>query len=185
MVDTKKGDPFGNPEVTYIGDEKVWRQYADATHAGDMKVWRQHREATHIGDVNSLRQQTEVTHVGDEKVRRSGSTCVISTACATAMGLSDDCEELTILRKFREDHLLHGSPLGNAVLQQYEVTSRRILDWVERQDNPASLYADLYQRLVGGTIGLIKDGKAGEAISHCVAVIRDYERRAMTQGDGR
>jgi hypothetical protein len=102
------------------------------------------------------------------------SICFISTACIEVMGRPDDCEELMMLRQFREDHLV-GKPIGEAILFEYKEISRTILSWIERQKNRAALYRDLYNRLVLGSVILIKEGKTDQAIEHYRRIVAEYK----------
>jgi len=111
----------------------------------------------------------------DHYVKRG--SCLITLTCVMVMGLSDNCEELTILRKFRRDHLV-GTPTGNTILQEYKETSSKIIDWVEIKDNRANLYSDLFQRLVRGSIHLIKSGKTDDAINNYLTIVKEYENMA-------
>jgi len=102
------------------------------------------------------------------------SICFISTACVEAMEMPADCEELTTLRQFRMDHLV-GKPIGEAILSEYTETSRIILSWIERQKDKAVIYRDLYNRLVCGSVSLIKEGKTDQAIEHYRRIVTEYK----------
>jgi hypothetical protein len=103
--------------------------------------------------------------------------CLLSSACTAARGLPDDCEELTILREFRQNHL-KGTPRGNIILQEYHETGSQILRWLERQTDSEDYYDDLYRRLVKETIKLIHSNQIEAAINHYQLIVREYQ--AMT-----
>lgn len=103
--------------------------------------------------------------------------CFITTACVMARGLPDDCEELTILRKFRRDYL-EGTPEGISILQEYKKISKKILQQIDKQRNKEDLFHDLYYRLVCGTINLIKQGKVKEAVHYYKSIVKEYEKYA-------
>ena len=113
-----------------------------------------------------------------EKVGEAKSACILSSACITARGLPDDCDELTILRKFREDYL-EGTARGNSILQEYQNISGQILQWIDRSDDRLVLYNDLYRRLVRGTVDLLCLGQIEAAINHYRVIVREYQRRAL------
>ena len=56
--------------------------------------------------------------------RRSG--CFITTACAEARGLPDDCEQLRVLRLFRDGYVAD-LPDGAEVLAEYDAKAPRIV----------------------------------------------------------
>lgn len=49
---------------------------------------------------------------------RGSSGCFLTTACCQYKGLPDDCYELTTLRRFRDDYLLHTSE-GKRLVEEY------------------------------------------------------------------
>ena len=44
--------------------------------------------------------------------------CFLTTACVQYAGLEDDCEELTIMRNFRDDYLLRQDS-GKQLVEEY------------------------------------------------------------------
>lgn len=44
--------------------------------------------------------------------------CLVSTTVCEALGKADDCNELTILREFRDEHLLH-THHGRTLVEEY------------------------------------------------------------------
>ena len=52
--------------------------------------------------------------------------CFLTTACIEAAGLSDDCDELTTLRRFR-DTFIRSLDGGEAILQEYYELAPRIV----------------------------------------------------------
>ena len=112
-----------------------------------------------------------------EKVGETKNGCLLSSACVAARGLPDDCDELTTLRKFRRDHL-EGTPRGDAILLEYKEIGSKILQWIDETDARKILFDDLYQRLVIGTVNLIRNEQFEEAISHYQTIVREYQGKA-------
>ncbi len=138
---------------------------------------------TKRGIVSNEEVYKKVEGVVSDHYEKKG-ICFISTACTEAMGLPDNCEELRILRRLREKHLL-GTPAGNRILHEYRVLSDVILNWIENQDDKKDLYYDLYHRLVCETIRLIGHGKINEAIYHYETIVREYKELAAQKQHGK
>lgn len=51
----------------------------------------------------------------------SGGGCFITTAVCESEGLADDCETLTILRKFRDEYMLRNPSLARFVKTYYQI----------------------------------------------------------------
>ncbi|MBR1218543.1 hypothetical protein JQ557_11120 [Bradyrhizobium sp. U87765 SZCCT0131] len=71
------------------------------------------------------------------------STCFITTACTRAHGLPDDCEELTVLRAFR-DGVLCRFIEGRELCAQYYRVSPQIVQAIGRSGREEELYVRLY-----------------------------------------
>ncbi|NOS87133.1 MAG: hypothetical protein HOP34_01100 [Methylococcaceae bacterium] len=93
----------------------------------------------------------------------SGSSggCYLTTACMKARGLGDNCDELQILRKFRDNFLLTTENGREAVKTYYKLAPsivNRISDMEDSQMVWESIYKD-----IDAAIKLIYDGKYNEA----------------------
>jgi hypothetical protein len=69
--------------------------------------------------------------------------CFLSTACIAARGLPDDCEELTVLRRFREEHL-RGAAAGDSLLRDYDTLAPRIVAAIDQRPDARALYERIY-----------------------------------------
>lgn len=89
--------------------------------------------------------------------REIQSDCFLTTACCTEMGLSDTCWELTQLRRFRDEVLVH-MPNGPHDIERYYNTAPRILEQIPRSAARAeNLY--IYSFVVLPCAILIKLGR--------------------------
>jgi hypothetical protein len=76
--------------------------------------------------------------------KKKKGCCYITTACVTARGLSDDCEELQTLRQFR-DRYMFNLPSGQDLVKFYYEQSPKIVDAIESSDRSQAIYEDLYK----------------------------------------
>jgi AcrR family transcriptional regulator len=79
-----------------------------------------------------------------QSVEKKG--CFLSTACTAARGLPDDCEELTVLRRFREGFLA-GTPEGEALLDEYEILAPRIVAAIDERADALAVYERIYNEI--------------------------------------
>jgi hypothetical protein len=85
-----------------------------------------------------------------------GGKCYITTACMEARGLPDDCEELTVLRAFRDGYLLQ-KPNGFQLVEIYYEYSPHIVEAIAGQENAADVYQYLYD-VIRTCVEAIKKG---------------------------
>jgi Domain of unknown function (DUF4157) len=85
-----------------------------------------------------------IPDIHDSNYRPRSSGCFLTTACVEYMGLSDDCEELTTLRKFRDTYLLSKSN-GKELIKLYYEHSPKIVIAIHEQDNEEEILKDLYK----------------------------------------
>lgn len=77
----------------------------------------------------------------------SPSRCYITTATCESQLLSDDCQELQLLRRFR-DLIMLSSAEGRAEVEDYYRWAPEIVKRLDSQPNAGALYAHLYQRYI-------------------------------------
>lgn len=75
--------------------------------------------------------------------RGGGGCCFITTACVQYKGLDDNCEELTVLRDFRDHYLLKKNN-GIQLFNMYYQYSPAILSGIRRRKDEEEILARLY-----------------------------------------
>lgn len=94
----------------------------------------------------------------------SSSGCFLTSACVEAQGLTDDCEELTVLRHFR-DNWLKKQPYGEEKVREYYRIAPDIVRAIHNSPNAAELLKQLYNDLVVPCVNYIKNGNNDAAYS--------------------
>lgn len=112
----------------------------------------------------------EEEYEGDDPFGGFDPGCIVSTACTSAMNLPDDCEELNVLRRLRDEFV---KPLdgGQALIEKYYEIAPGIVTWINQQPDKDEIYARLYSDLVQGTIALFNAGKKAEALQHYRSIV--------------
>lgn len=106
------------------------------------------------------------------KGHRFESDCIVSTAACQAVGLPNDCPELNLLRRFRDEYIKSLSGGGFLVKIYYKV-GLRVVRSIDSKSNRERIYNDLYSRLVQETIELIAQGKKLQALLHGVMIVTE------------
>ena len=101
----------------------------------------------------------------------SGS-CYLTTACVGAMGLTDDCLELTTLRWFR-DSFLRKQRDGEALIEEYYQTAPDVIKRIHTLPDSKARFVRIYRELIAPCVGLVLQGKLDEAKTAYV----NYTRR--------
>jgi len=87
---------------------------------------------------------------------KNKSKCYITTACVEIKGLSDNCEELNILRKFRDTYLLDKNN-GSTLIENYYKYSPQIVSAIRRRKDEEEILERLY-RIIKKCVSAIKKG---------------------------
>ena len=77
---------------------------------------------------------------------RQTSTCFLTSACVAARGLPDDCEELTQLRRFR-DEILMKTEEGRKLVGEYKRIAPAIVRQIKRSPERETIYASIYKTI--------------------------------------
>ena len=92
----------------------------------------------------------------------SSGGCFLTSACAEARGLPDDCHELTVLRSFRDGYL-RSQPEGEAEIAEYYAVAPKIVEAIRRKSNCVELFDAIYRELVEPCVAMIERGENVEA----------------------
>ena len=92
----------------------------------------------------------------------SDSSCFLTSACVVAMGLPDDCYELTTLRNYRDTYLKNTEGGQRDICKYYEVAPR-IVEEINKHDDAVSIWHRIYDELVMPCVKLIEAGQNAEA----------------------
>jgi len=92
--------------------------------------------------------------VNDAQNQSSGAGCFLTTACCQHKGLPDDCEELNILRKFRDEYV------DKYLVEEYYKIAPSIVKKI--QDRPRVL--DYIYDVIVNCVGHIKHGNPEGAL---------------------
>ena len=104
--------------------------------------------------------------------RPSGGTgCFLTSACVDYLGKADDCEELTLLRSFR-DHYMRSTENGNALVDEYYEIAPTLVDKINASTEKDKYYSYIYS-VIEKCVDLIKQGKNQETLS-------EYKKMVLT-----
>ncbi len=70
--------------------------------------------------------------------------CFITTAVCECQGKPDDCQELTVLREYRDGYLL-GTDEGRAMVEEYYEIAPVLVLSIGMQREPEKIYEEIYR----------------------------------------
>ena len=88
--------------------------------------------------------------------------CFLTSACAEAKGLPDDCEELTILRHYRDTYLSMQIG-GKDEIQEYYKIAPQIVESINAKENAKEIWNSVYEEMVLPCVRMIKSGNKEDA----------------------
>lgn len=104
------------------------------------------------------------------KKQKGGGGCFLTTACVEHAGLADNCHELQVLRRFRDNYVT-ALPNGKAILEEYYTSAptivRRIQSSQKRDDVLETLFG-----IVRETVALIEAGRHKQAFDSYATTFR-------------
>jgi len=83
--------------------------------------------------------------------------CFLTTACTVFMNKSDDCPELTELRKFRDTELVNNAE-GRKLVDEYYAIAPQIVQNIARQSDKAKIFNAIYTDMIMPTLERIHSG---------------------------
>ncbi len=99
----------------------------------------------------------------------SNSGCFLTSACVEARRLPDDCEELTVLRRYRDGYLRR-RPGGEEEVREYYRIAPRIVEAVNARENAGEIWNRVYEEMVLPCVRMIQSG----AMEDAFRLYKDY-----------
>lgn len=116
-------------------------------------------------------------HRWDNKYGQYSNDCFISTACFKAMRLPDNCLELKVLRKFR-DNYVRGLPNGKKLIAEYNTIAPQVVKAVNGNRNSKEIYSKLYNA-ISKAVKLILVGRNEEALKIYITVAQKLKSKFL------
>lgn len=113
-----------------------------------------------------MERQLEEHH--DDVTYDSG--CFVTTAVCSSLNKPDDCEELQLMRHFRDSFLLL-SDNGNSLVMEYYRIAPEIIKKINMQHNAKDVYHFLYQNFILPSLDALKEGERNKAIDCYIRMV--------------
>lgn len=105
----------------------------------------------------------------------SGSSgCFLTSACVDHLGKPDDCKELTLLRKFRDEQMKK-MPDGEQLITEYYEIAPKIVKAIEASPNKSEYYDEIYS-VVSTCVSLIEKENYGEVFDLYKKMVLDLKK---------
>lgn len=101
--------------------------------------------------------------------------CFLTTACVMARGLPDDCEELTILRRFRDGYM-RALPQGEALIREYYQVAPPIVAQIDQRPDSDEIYEGIYA-IIQSCIRAIRADKPVRALAEYQQMVWDLQAK--------
>ena len=108
---------------------------------------------------------------------RTADACYLTTACVRHRGLPDDCEELTILRTFRDGYLKKSAG-GDDLIAEYYREAPALVAAIDQRPDKDGIYEEIYLKILE-CIELIRAGKQEEASAFYQMMSRKIKQKVM------
>ena len=118
----------------------------------------------HPKDYGSRLEQPQKKTDWDWELRSSSkeesttdNSCFITTACMTARGFSDDCEEMMLLRRFRDTWVM-SRPGGEADIRRYYAEAPGIVRRINARMDANQIWERVYDEMILPCLERIQKG---------------------------
>lgn len=103
-----------------------------------------------------------------------GGGCYITTAAVNYFGLEDNCDELNMLRMYR-DKLVEEDPKFRKVVLEYYKTAPQIVEKISNSPDKDAIFNNIYTNMVLPVLELLKDGKINDAKDYYISAYNNLK----------
>jgi len=200
VIDTTAAQ-FGGPEI-FIGSPSEWQgmildlQKCSVSHESCVAVDKPLSEIGMMDKALDLKLQFGKPKLPDQRIKSKPASkdgmgeqgknekdgkgggkdkkCYLTTACVEHHGLPDDCQELRVLRAFRDGWLVV-QPGGEAAIEAYYRKAPSIVEAIDASGMAVSLYRRMF-RVIQQCVRAIEDQRPHEAWRTYAQLVRVLER---------
>lgn len=104
--------------------------------------------------------------------------CYITTAVCASRNQGDNCYELNLLRDYR-DHYLSSTEEGERIVEEYYNVAPTIVNRINRQEDAARIYDDIYSSYLRRCIELIQADEMEECREVYASMVEDLEKKYL------
>ncbi len=97
--------------------------------------------------------------------------CYITTAACQYRGMNDDCEELNMLRSYRDTYMM-SKPDGESMIREYYDIAPSIVKHINIRPDARQVYDEIWNDYIGPCIEDIREGKMEECLSLYITMVR-------------
>ena len=151
-----------------IGDMYYYGNGVKQDYEEAMKWYQKAIEQGYDAKENLARVRKKISQAGTSQKESSG--CFITTAVCQCFGKSDDCYELTMFRRFRDDWLMK-QPDGKALIAEYYATAPAIVSCIDGREHPADIYQQIWQRYLSPCLKHLEQGEYKACKEHYIAMV--------------
>ncbi len=102
--------------------------------------------------------------------------CYITTAACQVRGMDDSCEELNLLRVYRDTYMMN-HPQGEQMIQDYYDIAPSIVKHINQRPDAVRIYNDIWDEYISPCIQDIRAGKMEECLDlYCRMVLTMKDR---------
>lgn len=133
---------------------------------GILRSWKEHFPKTNL----------HIATYGEIESGFKKRYCYITTAVCQSLHKGDDCEELVLLRDYRDSYLMEMSN-GQEVIREYYDVAPTIVKHINRRKDSPQIYRNIYDNYLGRCIELIRQGKKEQCRKVYTAMVYDLEEK--------
>lgn len=112
------------------------------------------------------------------KSQYSSGGCFLTTACIEAKNLSDDCYELTLLRKFRDEYVKN-LETGREEIAHYYLSAPIIIEKIKQKSNATEIFTEMYNELVAPCVRFVENNDFEKAYLHYKDYVVELEKEYL------
>ena len=102
--------------------------------------------------------------------------CYITTAACQFRGMADDCDELNLLRDYRDTYMASKKD-GEALIREYYDIAPSIVKHINMQPDARSVYDRIWEQYIDPCIRKIREGRMEECLDLYIQMVLEMKDR--------
>lgn len=104
--------------------------------------------------------------------------CYVTTAVCKSLNRPDNCHELTLLRRYRDEYLL-GTMSGNDIIRQYYNIAPTIVKRINRSPDAAAVYEKIWKEYLSPCVDMIEKNQMDGCKDLYTDMVHELEQKYL------
>ena len=161
--------------ISYYEKAGSFRDAARRANAIQKEIHQQ-EQSRQKHDEQKYDENREYTGTSNSSESSSSRRCFVTTAVMQSLGKADDCEELEMMRRFRDEYLIRNQE-GESLVTEYYRIAPEIIQRINTRADANQIYHTIWESFLRPSLNALHEGNKPRAEQLYIQMVKQLAER--------